>query len=366
MADRVRVLVVDDSPTTRTMLREALALDGGIEVVGEANGGREAITTADELHPDVVLLDVRMSEGDGVQAAQQITTRHPRTRIVALTWSDDPRTVRDMLAAGAIGYVVKGGTIDELVGAIRRARAGEPELDQRVLPAAMDDLRHLLEQEKGRRQEVERLAKAKAEFVQVLSHELRTPLTVILGTLRMLHAAGVRAQEAPLLESALRRADELEFLVEGLELVGAGPDAGGLAYPLEAIRVATERLGTGPDAVHVADEPWEGVPQRFVERVAFDLLSNAIRHGERPIEVSGARDENVAVLTVGDAGGWGASEDDFAAFTQQDMSDTRSRGGFGLGLFLAQRLCQATGGGLRVEAVAGRTLAEARFGLRKV
>src|SRR5690349_17828840 len=136
--ERVRVLVVDDSPTTRTMLREALALDGGIEVVGEANGGQEAIAGADALTPDVVLLDVRMPDGDGVQAARYIASHHPHTKIVALTWSDDPNTVRDMLAAGAIGYVVKGGTIDELVGAIRRARAGEPELDQKVLPAAME------------------------------------------------------------------------------------------------------------------------------------------------------------------------------------------------------------------------------------
>ncbi|HEX8099790.1 MAG TPA: response regulator transcription factor, partial [Actinomycetota bacterium] len=101
MSDRVRVMVVDDSPSTRTMLREALALGGGIEVVGEAGSGKEAISRAQELGPDVILMDVRMPDGDGVHAAKTITTQHPDTKIVALTWSDDPSTVREMLTAGA-------------------------------------------------------------------------------------------------------------------------------------------------------------------------------------------------------------------------------------------------------------------------
>src|SRR5919198_6726116 len=212
MVERVRVMVVDDSPSTRTMLREALALDGGIEVVGEAGGGREAVELCETLSPDVVLMDVRMPEGDGVNAARSISTDHPQTKIVALTWSDDPATVRDMLTAGAIGYVVKGGTIDELCAAIRRASSGEPGLDKRVLPAAMEDLRRLLEEEREQREQIERLAKARAEFVQVLSHELRTPLTVISGALRMLQGATLSQDENAILESGLRRVDELAFL----------------------------------------------------------------------------------------------------------------------------------------------------------
>src|SRR5947208_3136608 len=170
MREQVRVMVVDDSPSTRTMLREALALDGGIEVVGEAGGGREAVELCGELEPDVILMDVRMPDGDGVNAARSISNGHPSTKIVALTWSDDPATVRDMLTAGAIGYVVKGGTIEELYSAIHRAAGGEPELDQRVLPAAVEDLRRLLDEERERREQAERLAKARDELVQVLSH----------------------------------------------------------------------------------------------------------------------------------------------------------------------------------------------------
>jgi DNA-binding NarL/FixJ family response regulator len=364
MGNAVRVMVVDDSSSTRTMLREALALGGDIEVVGEAGDGREAISVASECRPDVVLMDVRMPDMDGVTAARSLLHEYPDVKVVALTWSDDPSTVRDMLTAGAIGYVVKGGTIDELSAAIKRAATGEAELDQRVLPAAVEDLRRLLEEERERRAQIERLARARAEFVQVLSHELRTPLTIISGALRMLEQSGVPPMERPIVESALRRVGELEFLVEGLELVAAGPAAEGTTHVEQAIATASQRLDAPPDRSRVRDGVWEGVPHKCVERVAFELLSNAARHGARPIEVSAWKEDGYAVLSVEDAGCWMPPSQDFAAFYQGDMSATRTRSGFGLGLFVASRLCQACEGDLSIRAAGGRTLAEARFRLR--
>ena len=246
-ATKVRVLVVDDSPSTRTMLREALAMDDDIEVVGEAGSGREAVTRTTELDPDVVLMDVRMPDGDGAYATRVIATERPASRVVALTWSDDPTTVRDMVAAGAIGYVVKGGTIDELVNAIHRASDGQAELDSRVVPAAVADLRRLLEEERSRREQIERLSRLRSEFIQILSHELRTPLTVIFGALKMLAPPRRPRGEGIVVESAIRRAGELEFLVEGLELVATGaPVEGASALPDRAIRQAAERAGVAP------------------------------------------------------------------------------------------------------------------------
>ena len=361
--DQVRVLVVDDSPTTRSMLREALDLAGGIEVVGEANDGAEAVALTTESQPDVVLMDIRMPRGDGIRAAREITSRYPATKVVALTWMDDAGTVRDMLAAGAIGYVVKGGTMDELASAIRRAKAGEPELDHRVLPAAVDDLRRLLEEEVGRREEIERLDRARAEFVQVLSHELRTPLTVITGTLKMLRAGELPDEQAQVVDSAIRRAGQLEFMIEGIELLAA-PSTEGTAHPLDAVQAAADRIGSDPDMTDVADQPWEGISQSALHRVAIELLSNAVRHGRRPIRVATRLEAGQGCLVVRDAGGWSATEGDFAAFYQRDMSETRSHGGFGLGLFVASRLCQANGGELTVHAREGWTVAEARFRLR--
>jgi signal transduction histidine kinase len=346
------------------MLKEALSLDGGIQVVGEAGGGREAILQACDLKPDVVLMDVRMPDMDGVTATRSIISESPLTKIVALTWSDDPSTVRDMLTAGAIGYVVKGGTIDELSMAIRRAATGEAELDQRVLPAAVEDLRRLLEEERERREMIERLARAKAEFVQVLSHELRTPLTVISGALRMFEQSHTSPDEQSVVESALRKVTELEFLVEGLELIAAGPLLEGVTHVRQAVATAAGQIGLEPDVVSIEDEAWEGVPHRYVERVAFELLSNAVKHGSRPIEVIGRREVGGAVLTIVDSGGWTPPAESFTAFYQENMSATRSRTGFGLGLFVASRLCQASGGDLWIRAEDGRTVAEARFGSR--
>src|ERR671936_1550080 len=232
-----------DGPADHLPLDSQMADLVRVMVVGEAGGGREAVLRAGDLRPDVVLMDVRMPDMDGVTATKSIIGLSPATKIVALTWSDDPGTVRDMLTAGAIGYVVKGGTIDELSTAIRRAATGEAELDQRVIPAAVEDLRRLLEEERERREQIERLSQARSEFVQVLSHELRTPLTVISGALRMLQQSEFGEDERTILDSGLRRVGELEFLVAGLELVASGPSSDGAAAVRQALEAASARLG---------------------------------------------------------------------------------------------------------------------------
>ena len=127
-------MIVDDSESTRAMLREALDLDEGIEVVGEAGGGREAVRLVGEARPDVILMDIRMDDVDGIEATRVIAKKRPHARIIALTWSDDPVTVRAMMNAGAVGYVVKGGTIEELIEAVRRSATGAISLDPRVRP----------------------------------------------------------------------------------------------------------------------------------------------------------------------------------------------------------------------------------------
>lgn len=137
MSEPVRLMIVDDSPSTRTMLHEALALEDGIDVVGEAGSGREAVLVAGGLEPDVILMDVRMPDGDGIEATRALVNGNGRPRVLALSWSDDPRTVQAMLEAGAIGYVVKGGAIDDLCRAVKQVHAGQPVLDPRVTPAVL-------------------------------------------------------------------------------------------------------------------------------------------------------------------------------------------------------------------------------------
>jgi DNA-binding NarL/FixJ family response regulator len=139
MSEPVRLMIVDDSPSTRTMLHEALALEDGITVVGEAGSGREAVRIARELGPDVILMDVRMSDGDGIEATRALVDGDGGPRVLGLSWSDDPRTVRAMIDAGAIGYLVKGGGIDDLGRAVKRAFAGGMVLDPRIASAIVPD-----------------------------------------------------------------------------------------------------------------------------------------------------------------------------------------------------------------------------------
>lgn len=360
----VRVLIVDDVIASRATLRRALAFDDSIEVVGEAGSGREAVARAEELHPDLVLMDVRMPDGDGVDATRHIVEHLPHTRVVALTAHDDVHTVRDMLTAGATGYFLKGASVDDLLAAVHRASRGEGQIDERVLPNALDELRRLLREERERRSEVERLSRLRQEFVQVLSHELRTPLTIMSGALRFLERRGLSDEESALVGSAIQRAGEVERMIEGLELIAESRvGTSTFASPAAAVRAALARLEQIADVTEVPDERWPGIRDRHLERIALELIDNALRHGQRPLEIRAWRREGWATLQVTDAGDANLAPDLFEAFAQGDMSATRERGGLGLGLFIAYRLAEADGGRLTLRRKDGLTVAEVVYDL---
>src|SRR5207244_7568582 len=101
-----RLMVVDDNDGFRESL-VALLVSAGMEVVGEASSGREALEVAGDVSPDVVLMDVRMPHMDGVETTRRLKEGYPNLRVVALTAQEDDQTVREMLVAGASGYVTK-------------------------------------------------------------------------------------------------------------------------------------------------------------------------------------------------------------------------------------------------------------------
>jgi DNA-binding NarL/FixJ family response regulator len=361
--DPVRVLVVDDADESRAILRRALAFDDAIDVVGEAASGGEAVRQAEALHPHVVLMDVRMPDGDGIEATAQITRRFPEIRVIALTAHDDQSSVRDMLTAGAIGYLVKGASVDDLMAAIRRAGTGESLVDRRVLPHVIDELRTLLRVERERRADAERLARSREEFLQVLSHELRTPLTVIGGALQMVVHQGRAGDGTDLAEAALARVEDLERMVQGLELIGQGRAGPAVTCdPRAELGLAMEGLDR-PDVIDASEELWEGVHPRHVGRVTRELVANALLHGRRPVEVRITRHGSTGIVEVRDAGDFQPDPRLFDPFVQADMSTKRERGGLGLGLFVAARLCEVNGGSLEVLREGQQTVARARFGL---
>jgi len=120
-AKSIRVLLADDHAMFRQGIREMLSTDEGIEVVGEAQNGQEAVTLVQELRPDVVLLDVEMPVMGAKQAMERMLESSPLPRVVIVTMYDDPRLVRELIGLGAVAYLVKSATIEELHAAVHTA-----------------------------------------------------------------------------------------------------------------------------------------------------------------------------------------------------------------------------------------------------
>src|SRR5690242_19200250 len=138
--DPIRVLVVDDHAVVREGLRGFLALQDGIEVVGEAADGDEAVAAAERLAPDVILMDLVMPRVDGVEAMRRIRERLPRARVIVLTSFADDEKLLPSLRAGAAGYLLKNVQPQELVRAIRIAHEGGALLDPVVAARLLDTL----------------------------------------------------------------------------------------------------------------------------------------------------------------------------------------------------------------------------------
>jgi len=131
----IRVLIVDDHAMVRKGLISFLKNKPELELVGEARDGREAIEYCEQLQPDVILMDLLMPELGGVAATHTIHQRWPRVQVIALTSFQEKALVQDALQAGAIGYLLKNVTGDELAEAIRQAHGGRPTLAPEAVQA---------------------------------------------------------------------------------------------------------------------------------------------------------------------------------------------------------------------------------------
>jgi DNA-binding NarL/FixJ family response regulator len=123
--ERLRVLIVDDHALFRRGLQMVLRQEEDIDVVGEAGDGHEAVDKAQELMPDVVLMDVRMPGQSGIKATEQIKDLLPHAKILMLTISDEEADLYDAIKAGASGYLLKEISIDEVADAVRSVSSGQ-------------------------------------------------------------------------------------------------------------------------------------------------------------------------------------------------------------------------------------------------
>lgn len=132
MTDDIRVLIVDDQELVRYGFRLMLDATPGIVVVGEADDGERAVGAAERLHPDVILMDVRMPQMNGIEATKRILTRHPSTRVLVLTTYDLDDYAFGALRAGAAGFLLKDTRPEQLVAAIRAVHAGDAVVSPRI------------------------------------------------------------------------------------------------------------------------------------------------------------------------------------------------------------------------------------------
>ena len=135
--ETIRVMLVDDHDMVRRGLAAFLKLKTDLQLVGEARDGKEAISKVSICNPHVILMDLVMPEMDGAAATRQIRQQHPEVQIIALTSFQEKDLIRDALQAGAIGYLLKNVSVDELASAIRAAHAGQSTLAPEVVQALL-------------------------------------------------------------------------------------------------------------------------------------------------------------------------------------------------------------------------------------
>ena len=358
-ARSLRVVVVDDNDGFRESLIELLVA-GGHSVVGEATNGRHALDLVGSASPDVVLMDIRMPVMDGIETTRRIKADHPHLGVVALTAQEDETIVREMLVAGASGYVLKDSDGDVILNAIAEAAGGGAVISPTVTPLVIDQLTEALGRERRRAREleeahvalVERVSR-RHELVARLGHELRTPITVILGVAKMLGDRDMDPrQHEEMLERLVSRAGALARLVERFESAVDTGSEDRIDVPALAREIAA-----GSPRVRVSAEP--GLPEVLANRVLAqrileELVDNACRFSppDGDVEISITLGSGALQVRVSDRGQGVRSEDRdriFEPLEQGEALDARVHQGAGVGLSLGRAAARAMDGDLVLE-----------------
>lgn len=145
----IKVFLVDDHEIVRRGVGDLIAAEPDLEVIGEADGYSHALARIPALRPDVVVLDVRLPDGNGIELCRELMSANPDLRCLMLTSFTDEQAMLDAILAGARGYVVKDITSLDLIGAIREVGAGRSLLDSRAAAALMAKLRSEADADKG-------------------------------------------------------------------------------------------------------------------------------------------------------------------------------------------------------------------------
>jgi DNA-binding NarL/FixJ family response regulator len=146
---KVKVLIAEDHAMVRESLSAVLGNNPSVQVVGTACNGREAVDKAQQLEPDVVLMDIKMPNMDGIKACRLLKKEKPEVHVIMLTVMDDESHVIEAIAAGASGYILKSMSVNELLRAIRLAMEGKSLLHPSVTKKLINEFRRLSDDETG-------------------------------------------------------------------------------------------------------------------------------------------------------------------------------------------------------------------------
>ncbi len=215
-----RILIADDHALVREGLRTMLSGEVGLEVIAEANDGRQALDLCRELKPDLILMDVRMPVMDGLQATRKIKQEMPETSVMMVTMHENPDYLFEAVKAGAAGYVLKDASGERLLSAVRRTLEGESPLNQEL---AMRLLKRLARESSSERrsggtsreppEEIESLTPREVEVLKLLSQGQTNPQ---IAQNLLFSVSTVKAQVRSIL-SKLGVSDRTQAAVRALE-----------------------------------------------------------------------------------------------------------------------------------------------------
>ena len=211
MGSRVRLLIADDHPVVRSGLKGMLESQPDFEVVGEAENGVEALSLAERLSPDVVLMDLRMPEMDGVTATKRIKATRPETNVLVLTTYESDADIFRAVEAGATGYMLKDTPREGLYNAVRAAAEGKPLLASAVAARLMDRVRRPNEETlSGREIEILELVAAGTSNKGIAKQLWISETTVKTHMLHIFEKLGVADRTAAVTVALRRRILRLE------------------------------------------------------------------------------------------------------------------------------------------------------------
>ncbi|WP_273844814.1 response regulator [Rubrobacter calidifluminis] len=190
--DPTRLVLVDDHELARQSIRVLLADLPDIRVIGEASNGREAIRLCGRLRPDMVMMDVRMPEMDGLEATREIKLSYPRISVLMLTVHDNPDYLLEALKVGAAGYVLKDADRQEIIAAIRRVREGDSPIDSQLATRLLKRLASEVAAQEGARKRpdsagIQQLTPRELEVLELLklgrtNRQIAEELYISVGT----------------------------------------------------------------------------------------------------------------------------------------------------------------------------------------